>query len=367
MTAIQQNTGLSTTTMPDMAGYLNLKGELETKANRIRSASEIDAQIRSQREEPLTIPEFKVNIEDLRQQYRELLPDIDIALNPRSQGLLGNHEAKQFTQQLNELRLDLGEVQKEVAAHPANGIPRPTPLSTYEQVLLKAPFILLGLDVLFEAPALRAAGGSGLISYFWAALLNGGKYFLSKFLNKRIRNATTKQEKWAWVSVGLFTYGVVAAFLGFSRHAYLQAQDGGSLYGPIILAFLSFFFSLTAWVAEFLAEEVRAKQMQLTEENKVFVQFDELEAKKKDIISEIKAVENERSNRLGSRLISMDNARSLQKYLADHYKGTVNKYQSIYNSRRPHGSQGSGVFVTDIPPLHDEFENKNNNIKEPRS
>ena len=363
---VKQNTGLSVTTMPDMAGYLKLKEELENKAKKIRSASEIDAQTRSQREEALSIPEFKVNIEDLRQQYREVLPDIDIALNPRSQGMLGQDESKKFTQHLNELRIELGEVQKEIATHPANGIPRPTPLSVYEKALLKAPFILLGLDVLFEAPALRAAGGSGLISYFWAALLNGGKYYLSKFLNKRIRNANTRQEKWAWVFVGLFTFGVVAAFLGFSRHAYLQAQDGGSLYGPIILAFLSFFFSLTAWIAEFLAEEVRNKQMRLQEENKVFIQFDEMEAKKEDIIVDIKAVETERSNRLGSRLISMDNARSLQKYLADHYKGTVNKYQSIYNSRRPHGSQGTGVFVTDIPPLHDEFENENNNIKEPK-
>jgi len=351
----QQSTDISSQVTEDVSHYSYLKKVLEEKAERLRKNALIDAQTLSQREYRLRLPELQIRVEELRQEYRQLRVEVDLALNPKSQGILGNHEAKEFTQQLNELALKLGDIRKEIEAHAAQKLERPTPLSGYEKAVLVAPFILLGLDVLFEAPALRILGSSGLLAYTTALLLNGGKYAFSKFLNRRIRVATTQRGRTMWFVTGAVTFGMIALILGISRHAYLEMQDGGSVYGPVILTVLSFFVSMTAWIAEWFAEETRQKKTRITEEDKVFVEFDRLEGQKVEIENAIGHIKRERSGQLGGRLVSMDNARSLEQYLEDHYKGTVNKFQTEYHARRTdHREHGDGVFITTIPPLSDD-------------
>lgn len=368
MERTQQNTGISTQVSEDLSHFTHLKKELEAKAEGLRKNALIDAQTLSQREYRLRLPELQIRVEELRQEYRQLRVDVDLALNPKSQIMLGSGEAKEFSQQLNELAIKLGDIRKEIEGHAANKLERPTPLSGYEKLLLAAPFILLGLDVLFEAPALRILGGSGLFAYTSAILLNGGKYALAKFLNRRIRVSSTQGERIMWFALGTASFLVVAFILGISRHAYLALQEGGSTYGPIILTVLSFFISMTAWILDWFAEEVRQKKMRISEENRAFVALDELRDKKAEIENSIKSIKDERSNRLGSRLISMDNARALEQYLEDHYRGTVNKFQTEYQARRTdHKENGDAVFLTNIPPLGDVASSHYNNLNSNQS
>ena len=367
MTLIRQNTQLSTHADSDMDHYKRLKQELEAKADRLRKQALIDAETLSQREYRLKLPELQLRVEELRQEYRQLRADIDLALNQKSQGLIGNHEAKEFGQQLNELGIKLGDLKKKISEHPANEKERPTLLNGYEKVLLLAPFILLGLDMLFEAPALRILGGSGLLAYGTALLLNGCKYFFAKFLNRRIKTSNDRRKTIFWVAVGAGVFAAVAMILGMSRHAYLQMQDGGSIYGPLVLATLSFFFSMAAWVSEYLAEDVRDKKARITEENKVFKEYDALQDEQLQLEEKIRATKDERSGRLGSRLITMDNARSLEQFIDDHYQGTVNKFQTVYHSRRTDQRDGDEVFITDIPPLNAEFIDRKTQIKRKES
>lgn len=350
----QQNTPRSTEISTASNHCRILKQELEAKADRLRKDALIDAETLSQTEHQMTLQELKVRSEEFRQQYRQLRVSIEIALNPKTQGHLGNDDALDYAHQLDELSMKVGEVRKEIEAHPAKNLERPTLLTTYERVLLVAPFIILGLDLLFEAPALRILGGSGLLAYGTAILLNGCKYFFSKFLNNRIRQAETKRERTTWFAIGLIAFGAVALMLGVSRHAYLQMQDGGSLYGPVILAALSFFFSVAAWIAEYFGEDVREKQALITEQSKAFLELDALENEKRNTENRIQQVKNERSERLGSRLITMDNARSLEQFLEDHYRGTVSKFQTVYHSRSNYRNNKAPVFLTDVPALSDE-------------
>ncbi|MBI1289491.1 MAG: hypothetical protein GC178_18135 [Flavobacteriales bacterium] len=367
MNLIRQNTQLSTHVEADMDHYRRLKQELEAKADRIRKHALIDAETLSQRDYRIKLPELQLRVEELRQEYRQLRADIDLALNAKSAGLIGNHEAKEFSQHLNELGIKLGDLKKKISEHPANERERATPLNGYEKLLLLAPFILLGLDMLFEAPALRILGGSGLLAYGTALLLNGCKYYFSKFLNKRIKTSDNSRIQLFWVLVGAAVFGGVAIILGISRHAYLQMQDGGSLYGPLVLAALSFFFSMAAWVSEFLAEDVREKKDRVADINRVFVEYDALQKDREELEEKIRTTKNERSGRLGSRLITMDNARSLEQYLDDHFRSTANKWQVVYHSRRTDQREGDDVFITDISPLNAEFIDRKGHIQNSQS
>lgn len=339
---------------PDFSFFLSLKKEVEAKADQLRRNTLIDAETLSHRGYQLSLPELHLRAGELREEYRVVSCEIEVSLNPESQPHLGGHDAAEYGRSLHTLGLQLGDARKAIEAHPATGGERPTPLTTYERAVLKSPALILLLDVFFEAPALRLFVGSGLIAHGIALLINVCKYFLGKYLLERIRHSDTEIARKVWIALGIITYAGVALLLGFARHAYLELQDGGSPYGPIPLATLSFVISIAAWLAEYYAEGVRAKQSQIAEMSKTFDELGELEERKEAIEIAIEDMKKDKTQRLSTRLITMENAKSLHQYLEDHYRGTFLKFQSTYHSRRTdRHADTAPVFVTDIPPLHD--------------
>lgn len=339
----------------------HLKRELESKADQVRENALIDADTLGQMPYRITPNEVKLRIEECRYGYRQLAVEVGITLTPNSQGILGNHEAKEFNDQLNGLAIKEGDIRKKIHGHPANRLERPTPLSTEERMTLVAPFVLVLLDILFEAPALGMMIGAGVLSYLCAFALNAGKYYFCKFLNRRIKEGDTFKRKLPWIALGLTVFGTIAVYLGSVRYGYLETQGVVVSYGPGVLAMLSFFVSCGIWIAEYFASEVQEKQFRIVEENKTFRAYDDLVAKKDGVDDEIQQVKSNRSARLGGRLITMDCAQSLRQFLEDHYKMTANKFQTVYYSRRPDRNSGEETFImVDIPSLYDEFHSTNN-------
>lgn len=345
-----QNTSLQTV----QNRFNEVKRTLQDAAEGIRKAALNDIQLLAQREYRLKGDEMLERIKGIRLKYHGLNTDINMALNPESQKALGSHENAEFKKRLNALVLKLSEAKRALQAFPESGVKKPIGLSRYEKFIKYAPFFLLTLDSVFEAPALRLLVGAMIFSIPSAIALNFLKYFIAKFLNRQIEKATSRQVRILIVCIGLAIFAALAIVMGHMRQGYLEAQGITSSYGPFALGFLSFMLGTGAWIIEYFAHPIREREKDIRKEQTVYDDYAEKLQAVRDIETSIDGLKGEKSNVLGGRIITMENAANLKRFLRSHYEGTVREIQVEYRSCRTEDDGFQTPFITDIPPFEDE-------------
>ena len=352
MTRLKSNTNSSLQIAKDE--FTEVKNTLLAAAYKIRRNALDEVELLAKREYRLKGEELKERVNGIKLKYNELQGEIDLALNPESQGVLGRYETSEFRKRINDLVITLGEARKKLQTFSTVVIRKPIGLSFYEKCVMSAPFALLLLDSVFEAPAIRYVVGSMLFSIPTAIAFNLLKYFVAKFLNLKIAKTSNRQTKVVLVFTGVAVFLGIAVVMGYLRQGYLEAQEIETMYGPFALGFLSCVLGIAAWITEYFAAPIREHKKDIQKQQTRYDEYAEKLKVVKDIEAEIEQVKAERGGVLGGRIITIENARTLQKMLNKHFLATVNEYQVQFRSHRTADDGFETPFMSYVPSLDDD-------------
>lgn len=304
--------------------------ELKEKSEVIRKQTLKAAEALGTRETFLSEAELKDRITHICGEYKQLKKIIGLGFSPNSQGHIGRNDASRYNSEIKDLELRLGDMKNKRSLDLTSDMPKPEELEWYEPLIKWMPLAMLIGDALWEAAIFRLILGSFLYALPFAIVFGVAKYFLLKFVAKKLSQWQDRWKKITLVSIVMGIASIIFNGLGLLRASYLERTGEGVEISPVIFMLISIVIFAGALACEAYAlskkPEIQEKQAKLRD----YEEIQNRDAQIERLDGEIREKKAERDRSLQLRIKNMDSADTFFSSLKDEYESTVAEFKMVY-------------------------------------